>query len=156
MLSVQRLSRIGSWSLILVGAGHLLTDLLAPADASQEEGVRRMKEVIVALPGSHRTLWDYHHGFSLTMGLLLIGYGAVTLAMERIEAGNASKLAPVLGISSLVCLAALGLSATHFFAVPVLFTAVASASFALGWRRSKIARPGAPPLPNSPRVLEDG
>lgn len=140
MFTVHRLARVGSWSLILVGAGHLLTDLLTPMAPGQQEIVRRMKEVAVALPGSQRSLWDYHHGFSLMMGLLLIGYGAVTLAMARAEAGSEDRLAPVLGISFLVCLAALALSAVHFFAIPVLFTSVACASFALGWKRSKSAR----------------
>ncbi len=142
MPSAQRFSRVGSWSLVLVGAGHLLTDQLAPPSPQQEEMIRRMREVAVALPGPHRTLWAYHHGFSLMMGLLLMGFGAVTLAIARAEVASADRLAPVFGISALVCLAALALSATHFFVIPVLFTAVASASFALAWRQSRAARPG--------------
>jgi lysylphosphatidylglycerol synthetase-like protein (DUF2156 family) len=137
MLSVQRLSRIGSWSLVIVGTGHLLTDLLTPTTPRQEEAIRLMRDVVVAMPGSHHTLWDYHHGFSLMMGLLLVGYGAVTLAVARGETGREERLAPVLAISSLVCLAALALSVAHFFAIPVLFTAVACASFALAWKQSR-------------------
>jgi hypothetical protein len=134
LLTVQRLSRIGSWSLVLVGAGHLVTDLAAPATAQREEVVRLLSGVLVSMPGSHRSLWAYHHGFSLMMGLLLVGFGAVTLAVARLEA---DRLAPVLAISALVCLTSLALAATHFFAVPVLFTAVAFASFGLAWLRSR-------------------
>ena len=72
-------SKIASWSLILVGIGHTITDLTSPKSETQIDFIQKMKEFPIEIMGTETNIFSFHQGFSLMMGLLLFGYGLLNI-----------------------------------------------------------------------------
>jgi hypothetical protein len=123
----------GSAALVLVGAGHLATSLLVPKTAAQQAMVAAMKGFAIEMPGTLTDLYQFHQGFSIMMGVLLISYGAVTMLFVKAASIEAALRTPVLGFNILVSLTALLLSVSFFFVVPIALTGLAFACYTLAW-----------------------
>ncbi|QNA87331.1 hypothetical protein G4G28_00535 [Massilia sp. Dwa41.01b] len=123
----------GSAALVLVGAGHLATALLAPVTPAQQAMIDSMKGFAIAMPGTVANLYQFHQGFSIMMGVLLMSYGAVTMLFVKAASMAAALRTPVLGFNILVALVSLLLSIQFFFVVPVALTGLACACYALAW-----------------------
>ncbi|MCI4065176.1 hypothetical protein MRQ36_22450 [Micromonospora sp. R77] len=84
----RRLSRAvgcSSWCLVTVGAAHLGVTLLArltPPSPAERAALDAMRATPVRLLGTGHDLAALHQGFSLTMALLAVGYGLLTLAVR--------------------------------------------------------------------------
>ena len=114
--------KIGSWSYILVGLAHLNWALFSPDTAEKIEIIQTLKGISISVPGTESNLYLFHEGFSLMMGVLLLGYGLLNLSIIR-KSKTIQKDKIILNI--VVSLIALIISIKHFFIVPVIFLGIA-------------------------------
>ncbi len=126
MNSSPMLYRAGCWSFILVGIGHLVTSRLIPNTPERDKMVEEMKNFSISLSGSESNLYLFHEGFSLMMGVLLIGFGALNLSF--LEASTTPRKRVVL-VAVMVSFISLLISINYFFIVPVLLLLIASFCF---------------------------
>ena len=131
MENARLLHMIGSWSFVFLGIGHLGTQLFLPKTPEQEKMIQVMKDFVISMPGPDSTLFLFHEGFSLMMGLLLIGYGAANVL--SFETGHFDSLRNkyISMLNVLVSFAAVVISVIYFFIVPIVFTAISLTAFVL-------------------------
>ena len=130
-MNVQKISsKIASWSLILVGIGHTLTDLTSPKTSVQQDFIIKMKEFSINILGSETNIFSFYQGFSLMMGLLLFSYGLLNLFILK---NNKTTPIPnnIMILNIIVCSISLLLSIKYFFIVPILFTGIALLGFTI-------------------------
>lgn len=139
----RMLNAFGSWALVILGAGHLVTSQLTPVSAPLGRVISSMERLPVAMLGRTGNLYEYHVGFSLMMGILLIGYGALALAAFRGRAADHHADRPALATSALVSAVAVVASVKFFFAVPVVMTSVALLAYAIALVLTYAERTGA-------------
>jgi hypothetical protein len=89
--------KMASWFLLLLGALHTVFDQLSrwlnKEELAQSTVFSEMKTYQINLFGPH-TLYEFYSGFSLAMGILLIGYGVLNLCViKHIEPNKVYKLA---------------------------------------------------------------
>jgi hypothetical protein len=123
-------SKIASWSLILVGIGHTITDLTSPKSETQIDFIQKMKEFPIEIMGTETNIFSFHQGFSLMMGLLLFGYGLLNILILR---NNQASSIPtnIQIINILICIISFVLSIKYFFIVPIVFTGISLLGFAI-------------------------
>ncbi|MDO6759353.1 hypothetical protein Q4566_04005 [Tamlana sp. 2_MG-2023] len=123
-------SKIASWSLMFVGIGHTITDLTSRKTSSQNDFIIKMKEFPIEVLGSNATIFSFHQGFSLMMGLLLFGYGLLNILILR---NNQTSPIPVniVFFNIVICLISLVISIKYFFIVPILFIGIAFLGFTI-------------------------
>jgi hypothetical protein len=140
MPSHRALNSVGSWALVALGVGHLVTSQLTPASPARDAVISAMEAFAIVMPGRAGNLYQYYSGFSLMMGVLLIAYGALALVALRGKAVDSRADRPVLATNALVSAVAVAMSIQFFFAVPIVLTAVALAAYsgalALSWLRA--------------------
>ena len=103
----MRAFTISGLTLSLLGGLHLLAHFsLAPEDAPPV--IAQMEQTTIELMGTH-TLLQFHVGFSVTMGALMIAYGAMMVLV------GADPVRPaVLRLHAVVCAVMVGLTALYF------------------------------------------
>jgi hypothetical protein len=122
-------SRIAGGSLALTGIGHLATELLAPKTPEQRAIMAALRELRVSLPGAERSVAELLLGFSLIMGVLLIGGGVLIATASATRLGRVAAVASTLG-ACVLCW-------RYLFVVPgVLTTIAALAAFIALWPQS--------------------
>ena len=131
MKNVRLFHMIGSWSFVLLGIGHLITYLFLPKTPEQEKMIQVMKDFVISMPGPDSTLFLFHEGFSLMMGLLLICYGTVNILFFAVDSFDFLRSKPIAMLNVLVSLLAVVLSVIYFFIVPIVFTAISLIAFGL-------------------------
>jgi hypothetical protein len=114
--------KIGAWSFIITGLGHLSVFALMPKNP---ELVTLFESIKMNFLGE-RTALDYHNGFSYAMGILLLGFGFQVLFNEHF---NASKSAQIVAFSIALCIFVV--AATHFHYVAIALMALATIVFGL-------------------------
>ena len=114
MKNVRLFHMIGSWSFVLLGMGHLVTYLFLPKTPEQEKMMQVMKDFVISMPGPDSTLLLFHEGFSLMMGLLLIGYGTANVLFAA-DSFDSLRSKHISMLNVLVSLLAVVLSAVYFF-----------------------------------------
>lgn len=124
--------RIGSWAFILLGICHLLTQWFAPRSADQEAIFDVMRNFAIKMPGSNGNLMEYYVGFSSTMGMLLIAYGAQALLMVSFGGHNPEIERRLFALHTFVSGLVLVLTIKFFFLIPIVFMSVSFLSFGLG------------------------
>jgi len=133
-MRLQRLLyKTGAWSFIALGLGHISTYLLAPASAERLEIFEKMQAFIIDMPGSQGNLYEYHLGFSLMMGILLIAYGVQALLSLRVMAATSSDSLPSLPLHTLVSAIVTMMAMRYFFMVPIVLGATAFLAFGTVW-----------------------
>ena len=123
-------SKIASWSLILVGIGHTITDLTSTKSETQIDFIQKMKEFPIEIMGSETNIFSFHQGFSLMMGLLLFGYGLLNILILR---NNQASSIPtnIIIFNIIICVISFVLSIKYFFIVPIVFTGISLLGFAI-------------------------
>ena len=123
-------SKIASWSLILVGIGHTITDLTSPKSETQIDFIQKMKEFPIEIMGTETNIFSFHQGFSLMMGLLLFGYGLLNILILR---NNQESSIPtnIIIFNIIICVISFVLSIKYFFIVPIVFTGISLLGFAI-------------------------
>ncbi|WP_107037936.1 LIC_13387 family protein [Brumimicrobium mesophilum] len=122
--------KTASWSLILVGIGHTLTDLTSPKTEEQINFILQMKNFTFEILGSENSIYSFHQGYSLMMGLLLFGYGLINLMISK---NNQQKEIPknILVLNIVISLTSLLLSVNYFFFVPIILISLALIGFSV-------------------------
>ncbi|MGH1334984.1 MAG: LIC_13387 family protein [Aureispira sp.] len=123
MKTANRSYKIASWTLMLGGIIHTVSDLMAPETAERKEIMLQMKAFTGQVLGAEFNLLSFFQGFSFMMGLLLFGYGALNLLILK---NNQEADLPynILIFNVVITLAAVLLSIQYFFIVPVLLTGI--------------------------------
>lgn len=116
--------KIAYWSHILIGFGHTITYLTAPNTPVQNEIIITMKGLIFDMFGVEANIFSFYQGFSLMMGLLLIGYGLLNRMF--VKNSNQSDLpSNILILNIIISFISVIISLKYFFIVPIIFTSVA-------------------------------
>jgi hypothetical protein len=132
MLSHRVLNTIGSSALVVLGAGHLATSQFTPRSAARDQVVSAMEGFPVIMLGRTGNLYQYHTGFSLMMGVLLIAYGVLAFVAFRGRVVDPEADRWILAANVLVSAVAVAASVEFFFAVPIVLTTVALIAYASG------------------------
>ncbi len=118
--------KIGCWSFILVGIGHIVTSMSVPSTPERDKIIEEMKNFSISMSGSESNLYLFHEGFSLMMGVLLMGYGLLALSLTKASFIPEKQ---VVFINVIISLVALAISVKYFFIVPITFLMVAFLCF---------------------------
>ncbi|AWV97091.1 LIC_13387 family protein [Arcticibacterium luteifluviistationis] len=122
--------KIASWSLILGGIGHTTAALSNPKTAELNELLSTMKAFTTHLLGSEVNMFSFHQGFSLMMGLLLFGYGALNLLILKNNV-QAQMPSNILILNIIISLVSVVLSVKYFFLIPIVLTGMAFLGFSI-------------------------
>jgi hypothetical protein len=141
----SRWFRGASWMHILVAIGHLMGNHGPGRQVPTPEESRvfeQMSQLVMRFPGPQHTLMDFATGWSVSMGLLYLGFGAVNLTLEHVlrKEGRAVPAA-VSAVNVLVSLAGLIVAALYFSPPPLPFLAASVICFGVAWARSRQAAP---------------
>ncbi len=123
-------NKIASWSLLLIGIGHTITYLTSTNTVEQDEIVRQMEMFTFQLLGAEANVFSFYQGFSLMMGLLLFGYGALNLLILNTNKDDRLPVT-ILILNVFISLVSVILSVNYFFIVPVVFTSIALFGFSI-------------------------
>ena len=119
---------IASAAFVLLGLAHTLSELVMGAREPPEAAaaaLAAMKEARIAMPGRQVSLFMFMRGFSLMMGVLLMGYGTLNLLLPS----DVALSLPVLGLNVAVATLSLALAIRYFFAFPIVGTLVSLTCF---------------------------
>ncbi|WP_196885268.1 LIC_13387 family protein [Aureivirga sp. CE67] len=67
--------KIAGITMILTGSGHLITHFIFELSENPFPELRALMEGSISELGSNISVLDFHNGFSLTMGILLLAFG---------------------------------------------------------------------------------
>lgn len=127
------LFRIGAWSWVITGAGHLAIEvavLMAPVAPAQADLTAAMRVHLVEVAGTRRSMMDLTTGFSLATGLAILFAGVLLLLVARVpQLVEQARSATWLGLGA--SLSFLGLAAVLLPTPPIVLFAIASACFGL-------------------------
>lgn len=144
----SRWFRVAAWMFIVTSFGHVMGNhgpLKAAPNADQTRVVASMKELMMPVPGgAPRTLLDFFLGDSLTMGLLLLGFGAVNLLFERaLRQHGESVPTSLLAVNTSITVGCLVIAGLYFPPQPLPGLIVALVCFVTALVRSRgaAARP---------------
>ncbi|PHR30309.1 MAG: hypothetical protein COA38_10760 [Fluviicola sp.] len=130
-MKVSRLSfKIASWTLIVGGLIHTVSDLATPKTAEMNVLALQMREFTAEIMGSEINMLSFHQGFSLMMGLLLFGYGALNVLILK-NNQQAQLPSNILGLNIIISLIGVALSINYFFIVPILLTGIPLIGFSI-------------------------
>ncbi len=124
--------KIASWTLLLGGILHSLADLLSPETPAKNEIILQMKAFTGQVLGTQFNLWFFHQGFSLMMGLLLVGYGALNLLILK-NNQQAALPSNVLILNIVVSLLSVIIAIKYFFIIPVILTGIPLLGFLISF-----------------------
>jgi len=126
--------RIGAWSWVITGAGHLMLAAglaLRPEDPAAARAIAAMRVYSVEFAGVRRSLRDIDLGMSLVMAAALIFGGVVCLRVARSAPDLVTRSRSLSGLGLAASLVVLGLSLWLLPAPPIVLFSVASVAF--GW-----------------------
>lgn len=115
--------KIASWTLLIGGIIHTISDLLSPETPEKNEIIAQMKSFTGQVLGNEFNLFGFFQGFSFTMGLLLFGYGALNLLILK-NNQDASIPSNVLILNIIITLISVLISIKYFFILPTFLTAL--------------------------------
>jgi len=124
--------KIASWNLLLGGIIHSVTDLLSPKTAKQIEYTNRMKEFTGQALGTEFNVFSFFQGFSLMMGLFLIGYGALNLLILK-NNQQAQLPSNILILNIIISLVSVILSIKYFFIIPTILVGIPLLGFSISY-----------------------
>lgn len=124
--------KIASWMLLLGGILHSLSDLLSPETPERNEIILQMKAITSQVFGTKFSMFSFFQGFSLMMGLLLFGYGALNLLILK-NNQQADIPSNILILNIIITLVCVMLSVKYFFIVPIAITSIAFVGFLIAF-----------------------
>ena len=142
--------RIGAWSWLITGVGHLLLTAalrLRPATPAGERAVAAMREHGLELAGLRRSLYDINQGMSLVMAVALIFGGVTCLLVARSAPDLVTQSRSLSGLSLAASVATFGVSLWLLPAPPIVLFAVACVTY--GWSCVAARPPSAGQASNS-------
>lgn len=115
--------KIASWSLLIIGFGHTITYLTAPNTPEQNQLITTIKALNFDMLGVDANIFSFYEGFSLMMGLLLIGYGLINILTLK---NNKQSCLPtnMLILNIIISFFSVVISLKYFFLIPVVFTSI--------------------------------
>ncbi len=115
--------KIASWTLLIGGLIHTISDLLSPATPEKNAIISQMKAFTGQVLGTEFNLYGFFQGFSFMMGLFLIGYGAINLLILK---NNQEAHIPsnILILNIIITLVSVMISIKYFFLIPVILVAI--------------------------------
>ncbi|WP_099370818.1 hypothetical protein [Sphingobacterium sp. 1.A.5] len=121
--------RIGVISFIILGIGHLFGEVQMSSDGSIE---KHLDQYDFKLLGSTFSLYQFHLGYSVMMGLLIIFIGLLLLTLQEIQKQTLFLLA----IGSIIICGLIW----YFFALPgQIFSTISAVFFSLAyWKFPKV------------------
>lgn len=122
--------KIASWTLIVGGIIHTVSDLATPKTAEMNVLALQMREFTAEIMDSEINMLSFHQGFSLMMGLLLFGYGALNLLIQK-NNQKAQLPSNILVLNIIISLIGVALSINYFFIVPILLTGIPLIGFSI-------------------------
>jgi hypothetical protein len=122
--------RTASWSFVVVGIGHVATQILSPKTPQQVEFIQKMEDFSVNLMGTETNLFSMYLGFSLMMGLMLFAFGWLNLLMLKNNQGHAIPTG-ILLFNMFTSLVSMVLSIVYLFIVPIVLTGLGFMGFTL-------------------------
>lgn len=140
MIDIHKFSfKLASWSFLLLGIGHTITDLTSPKTIEQEKLIVEMKAFSIQIAGSETSVYSFHLGFSLMMGLLLFGYGFLNLLITK-DKQERNIASSIIVFNLVISAISLLLSIKYFFIVPVVFTSISLFAYSIAFiTKKKIA-----------------
>lgn len=128
--------KIACWAFIVIGVGHIATDLLSPKTHEQIEYIHAMKEFSINLLGTETNIYSLFQGFSIIMGLLFVSYGLINLFFLQNHKKNLVAKNIIL-LNILISLACMLLSLKYLFIVPITLTGLAFLAFTFSYINRK-------------------
>ncbi len=128
-------ARIGGWTFVLTGAGHLTVAALMPSTDAEQAVQAQMEQAQFPMFPSH-SYADLMQGFSVAMAVLLVAWGVSVLL--RTHRGRAPEQAQVT-LSLVLSLALLVTAVLLLPAPPIVLMTVASVAFAVALTGSRRA-----------------
>ena len=133
--------RVASWMHVMVALGHMIGNfgpgrqVPTPEESQVYES---MAQLTMRYPGPRHTLMDFATGWSVSMGLLYLGFGAVNLTLDHAlhKEGRGVPAAVSIG-NVLVSLSGLIVAALYFSPPPLPFLAAAVICFGVAAARSR-------------------
>ena len=124
--------KIASWTLLLGGILHTVSDLLSPETPEKNEIILQMKAFTGQVLGTEFNLFGFFQGFSFMMGLLLIGYGALNLLILK---NNQQAYLPsnILILNIIISLVSVIISIKYFFIIPAILTGIPLLGFLISF-----------------------
>ena len=123
MKATLRSFKIASWALLIGGMIHTIADLFSPSTPQKEEILNQMKAFNGQVLGTTFDLASFFQGFSLMMGLLLIGYGAINVLLLKNNQGSALPT-NILILNIIITFVTVLISIKYFFIIPVILTSI--------------------------------
>ena len=123
--------RVGAWSFIVVGVGHLGFELVHQLHDAPSAIDTQLRAQTVAVRGMHRNLFALHLGFSIAMALFVIACGALGLVFARAVPDLTRRAPGVVWLNLALALVGLALAIWAFPPPPIVAFAVASLAFGL-------------------------
>ncbi|KGM09642.1 LIC_13387 family protein [Cellulomonas bogoriensis] len=146
---------VAGWALVVAGTGHLaltLTSLLGPVPDGERAARSVMGATVVTLGGVDRDLWQLFVGFSVTMGVLLVGVGGLVVLALRHAPDLVDSTRAVLALLLGVLLAGTTTAALLLPSPPIVLLGAASLAVALALRHPSRAATGSSGPGSTPRA----
>jgi len=124
--------KIASWTLLIGGIGHTAAALTTPKTAELIELSVKMEEFTAHVLGMEINMYDFHQGFSLMMGLLLVGYGALNVLILKNNKQNPLP-SNIIILNIIITLISALLSLNYFFIIPILLTSIPFIGFLISF-----------------------
>jgi hypothetical protein len=128
--------KIGAWALVTLGIGHLFAHIslsMLPQTAEQISIAQTMTQFQINILGAETNIMNFHNGYSLMMGILVLCYGLMNLMLVKYNSNPSINLQPILILSSSMAMITCILSIKLFFIVPIALSGIASLAFAFAY-----------------------
>lgn len=136
-MNISMLSfKVASWTLVLGGFVHTISDLLSPESPERTEIIMQMQAFTGQVMGTEFNLFSFHQGFSYMMGLLLVGYGGLNLLVLKNNSPD-QLAANIIIFNIIISFVSVILSIKYFFMIPALLTGIPCLGFFISYITSK-------------------
>ena len=139
-ISTNTLYKFGSITLMIIGLGHSsLHFVVKGKNQSAGAVIAQMKQLTINIGGfGNRSLYEFHEGFSLTMGVLLFFFGLQSYFVSK-NLNHYSNNRAIFWIPVVATVALLFLSLRYFIIIPQALSSIALVAFGMClWKVSKL------------------
>lgn len=131
--------KVASGFLLLLGALHTFFDqfsrLVNKEEMSRTNVFNEMSNYQIQLFGTH-TLYEFYSGFSIAMGMLLMGYGLLNLIVVKHIIPNQMYRITILNV--MVCLIMLIISSTYFHLLANFMLLISLVGYGVSYQKGRV------------------